>query len=215
MKLIKFKKYALRAGGVTLALAATALNLYADEVLDWNATANKAIVAGGVPGAHSVRDAAIVQASVFDAINGIHGHYEAIHVTDQGPKGASKRAAAIQAAYASLLHLFPAQKTNFDAQLITSLSNLAGENPQSVALGLAWGQNVADQIWDWRSMDGFVPTSSYTGSVAIGKWRPTPSAFANRLSPSLATTTPWVIPSPSSFRPRAPGADERAVCGRF
>ena len=187
----------------------------ADEVLDWNAVLRQAVVTAGLPGAHAFRPAAIVHASVFDAVNGIHGRYKPIYVTERGPREASPRAAAIQAAYASLLHLFPAQRTNLDAQLTTSLANLAkrnsdddedegAEDAEAVALGLAWGQAVADKIWAWRSTDGFIPTSSYTGSVAVAKWRPTPPAFANGLSPSLGVTTPWVIPSPSSFRPPGP-----------
>jgi len=74
-------------------------------------------------------------------------------------------------------------------------------------LGLAWGQHVAEEILAWRSTDGFDPSpSTYTGSTLVGKWRPTPPAFANGLFPSLPHTLPWVIPSPSSFRPPGPPA---------
>jgi hypothetical protein len=49
------------------------------------------------------RVAAIVQASVYDAVNGIERRYTPIHVAPAAPRGASRRAAAIQAAYASLV----------------------------------------------------------------------------------------------------------------
>jgi hypothetical protein len=63
-----------------------------------------------------------VQAAVFDAVNGIDGHYTAIHVPPAAPPGASKRAAAVQAAYATLVNLFPNQKLKFDLQRAASLA---------------------------------------------------------------------------------------------
>ena len=188
----------------------------ADDVLDWNAMFNRAIVLSSYVSAGAFRPAAIVHASMFDAVNGIERRYEPIHVTAHGPREASRRAAVIQAAYASMLNLFPTQKAALDAQLATSLANLANsdtddneeeakEDAESIALGISWGQYVADQIWAWRSTDGFNPSpSTYTGSTLVGKWRPTPPAFANGLFPSLPHTLPWVIPSPSSFRPPGP-----------
>ena len=130
-------------------------------------------------------------AQEFDAVNGIERRYEPLHVAAHGPREASRRAAVIQAAYASMLNLFPTQKAALDAQLAASLANLndndaedededAEDCAESIALGLAWGQHVADQIWAWRSTDGFDPSpSTYTGSTLVGKWRPTPPAFAN------------------------------------
>jgi len=186
----------------------------AEEVLDWNAMFNRAIVASSYVSAGAFRPAAIVHASMFDAVNGIERRFEPIHVTAHGPPEASRRAAVIQAAYASMLNLFPTQKAALDTQLATSLANLNDnddeeddeeECAESIVLGLAWGQHVADEIWAWRSTDGFDPSpSTYTGSTLVGKWRPTPPAFANGLFPSLPHTLPWVIPSPSSFRPPGP-----------
>jgi len=186
----------------------------AEVVLDWNAVLRNAENASGLPGAVQFRLAAIVQASVFDAVNGIEQQNQPIHVTARAPRGASPRAAAIQAAYTALLGLFPAQKAMFDAQLDTSIANLTDNDDEdeedcaeSIVLGLAWGKNVAEEILAWRSTDGFDPSpSTYTGSLAVGKWRPTPPALANGLAPSLAHTLPWVIPSPSSFRPPGPPA---------
>src|SRR5205085_6458474 len=41
----------------------------------------------------------------------------------------------------------------------------------------------------------------YLGGTQPGQWRPTPPANAPGLVPQLATTTPWVMRSPSQFRP--------------
>ena len=47
--------------------------------------------------------------------------YTPIHVNPDAPRGASRRAAAIQAAYATLVSLFPSQKDSLDAQREASL----------------------------------------------------------------------------------------------
>ena len=68
----------------------------ADEVLDWNTVLQRALAAA--PGAPGFRLAAIVQVSVFDAVNGIDRRFTPIHVSGEAPRGASRRAAAVQAA---------------------------------------------------------------------------------------------------------------------
>jgi hypothetical protein len=201
-------------GKFSLVLVALAVGLtqktVADEVLDWNAILRRSIVAtpsaGGAPG---FRLAAIVQASVFDAVNGIDRRFTPIHVTSQAPAGASLRAAAVQAAYTALTNLFPAQSAALDQDLATSLAgiaaNTATETTASITSGRAWGEQVANEILAWRSTDGYDSSpSTYVGSQVPGKWRPTPPALANGAFRSLATTLPWVIPTPSSFRPPGP-----------
>jgi hypothetical protein len=94
------------------------------------------------------RVVALVSASVFDAVNGIDPRFRSLHVRAGAPHHASERAAAVQAAYAILLKLHPAQ----DATLLTphrnaSLAALAlTESAKSIAAGVAWGQTVADAI---------------------------------------------------------------------
>jgi hypothetical protein len=144
--------------------------------------------------------------SAVDAINGIDGHYTAIQVPPAAPPGASKRAAAVQAAYATLVNLFPSQKLKFDLQRTASLASITDSN-DAIQQGLSWGQNVADQILAWRSQDGFSNVlPPYLGGTQAGEWRPTPPALAPGLVPQLATTTPWIIRSPSQFRTAGPPA---------
>ena len=64
----------------------------------------RAGVVGGVSPIVMTRVAAIVQASVFDAVNGIDRKYSTIHVTANGPAGVSRRAAAVQACGSPKLH---------------------------------------------------------------------------------------------------------------
>ncbi len=188
---------------------ATCLLSHADDVLDWNKVLRTAVnTAPVLPGATQFRLAAIVEGSVFDAVNGIERRYAPIHVKPAGPADASRRAAAVQAAFTALVGVFPAQSNTFVVALTNSLAGIAAdtatETVASIAEGRAWGEQVANEILAWRKTDGFDPTSTYQGSQTPGKWRPTPPANANGLAPSLAHTLPWVIPNPSFFRPPGP-----------
>src|SRR5688572_5356285 len=148
---------------------------------------------------------------MFDAYNGVERRSTPIHVTLEAPRGASARAAVVYAAHTTLASLFPAQ--SFAADLEASLASIADEsaieNSTSIARGAAWGQQVAQDVLQWRSTDGLdTSPSTFNGSTEVGKWRPTPRpnpaggelSGLNALVPSLATTTPFAIPSPSSFR---------------
>src|SRR5258708_31065106 len=144
----------------------------------------------------STRVTAIVEAAVFDAVNGIERRYTPIHVDFAAPAGASKRAAAVQAAYATLVVLYPGQKTALDAELQASLAGIASgaavENSQSIALGVQWGQTVANDIMAWRSTAGFTPAPPpFVGGLAIGEWRATPPGF----SPSAGAPPSHLNPS--------------------
>ncbi len=183
----------------------------ADEVTDWNGIMLQAAHDAVPPTSPLVmtRVAAIVQASVFDAVNGIERRYTPIHVAPAAPNGASRRAAAVQAAYASLVRLYPSQTSTFDEKREASLAAIRGGDPdgggQSVARGIEWGQTVADAIWAWRSTDGFAPPPPpFVGGIAVGQWRPTPPGFLPGAGPQFATMTPWVIETPSQFRPAGP-----------
>ena len=183
----------------------------ADEVTDWNQIMVQTVLNGKTSPVVSTRVTAIVEAAVFDAVNGIERRYTPIHVDFAAPAGASKRAAAVQAAYATLVVLYPGQKDVLDTELQASLAGIAsgsaGENSQSIARGVQWGQTVANDIMAWRSMDGFTPAPHpFVGGLAIGEWRPTPPDFSPGAVPQLAHVTPWVMNSPSQFRTAGPAA---------
>src|SRR5260370_41972582 len=118
------KAESLIATGLVLAGLAGAPGVRADVVTDWNQNmlhAEHVADIGPLPGG---RAAALVQAAVFDALNGIERRYQPIHVPPNAPRGASREAAVAQAAYVMLVRLFPAQKPDFDAELAASLAAL-------------------------------------------------------------------------------------------
>lgn len=185
----------------------------ADEVTDWNRNLFEAARLNNPPTSPLVitRNAALVQAAVFDAINGIERRYTPVHVEPAAEPGASRRAAIVQAAYAVLVRLYPSQSADLLAKRDASLAAITDgddDNPgQSIERGIAWGQTVADAIWTWRLTDGFTPAPApFLGGVNVGQWRPTPPGFLSGAGVQFSYMTPWVIESPSQFRPGGPPA---------
>jgi hypothetical protein len=115
----------------------------ADDVTDWNQHMLRAGTVGGTSPLVMGRVAAIVQASVFDAVNGIDRKYTPVHVPPGATAGASRRAAIVEAAYTALVALYPAQKSTFDARLAVSLTAIGSdphETSSGIASGIAWGR---------------------------------------------------------------------------
>jgi hypothetical protein len=193
---------AFGAPGTALAAAKT------NVVIEWNVNMLSTFATANVPPPASTRLGAIVQAAVFDAVNGIEQSYTSIHVAPAAPSDASPKAAAAGAAYTALVSLFPSQKPALDADLAASVAAINeddGSNP-AIAQGLDWGATVAHQIVAWRATDGFnaTPPQYFQGS-APGDWQPTPGPLVGppRFR-TLATTTPFAMTSPSEFRPAGP-----------
>ena len=147
----------LRASATAMLLLPLTLGgARADEVTDWNEHMVAAMKVAGPNAIVNSRDAAMVATAVFDAVNGIERRYEPIHVAMAAPRGASRRAAAVQAAYAILAKRFPAQAADLGAKRAASLAAIGdGGGGQSVARGVAWGSRSPT-----RSGPGAAPTDS-------------------------------------------------------
>src|SRR5437899_200684 len=151
-----------------------------DPVLEWIGVMNTTVLTAGTAPNVTSRVVALVSASVFDAVNGIEPRLRPLMIRPDAPHNASQSAAAIQAAYVMLLHLYPAQVAMLNTRLSASLTALAlTEKADAIAAGVAWGQTVADAIWTARLTDGFAPTpppfigaQGVAGTPAIGVWRP-------------------------------------------
>jgi hypothetical protein len=211
----------LQCGVGALLVVVGASSARANDVTDWNeALFRSALVASSTP-LNMTRFTALVQAAVFDAVNGIDRRYAPIHVDPAGPAGASRRAAAVYAAYDILSRLYgqtglfpPNQQSTLDGRLAASLASIgAHDSAASIASGRAWGLKVSDAIWTWRSTDGFsLDPPTWVGFTTLGQWRQTPNAPYPGISakgagyPQYPTMTPWAIESPSQFRAAGPPA---------
>jgi hypothetical protein len=214
-------KRVLQCGiGVVLVIVAST-SARADDVTDWNQALFRAAIVAGSSNLNMTRFGALVQASVFDAVNGIDRRYTPVHVAPAGPAGASRRAAAVYAAYDILSRLYgqtglflPNQQQTLDARLAASLASIAAaDSAASIASGRAWGLTVGDAIWTWRSTDGFsLAAPTWVGATTLGQWRQTPNDPYPGVStkgagyPQFVTMTPWAIDSASQFRPAGPPA---------
>src|SRR5262249_39589249 len=140
-----------------------------DPVLEWISVLNSAALTAGTSPFATTRVAAMMSASMFDAVNGIDPRFQPLHVRPNAPHNASQRAAAIQAAYVILSNTYQGKSGSLTTQRDASLGALAQfESAQAIAAGIAWGQTVADAIWAWRSTDGNTPAPPpYVGVLGL------------------------------------------------
>jgi PAP2 superfamily len=184
-----------------------------DPVLQWIGIMNDTVITGATSPLATTRVVALVSASVFDAVNGIHPVYQSLYVTPNARSYASQRAAAVQAAYVILSTIYSAQAGTLGAERDASIAAIAAtESAKSVQAGVVWGRTVATRILALRSTDGFTPPAPpfvgvlgiETSTAAVGVWRPTPLLYAFGAGPQFASMTPWVLTRPSQFRPPPP-----------
>jgi membrane-associated phospholipid phosphatase len=174
--------------------------LSADVVLEWNQVLLDTLKADHLLPLYLAREAAIVHAAVYDAVNAIDGSYTPLFADVQAPRGASLEAAAAQAAHDTLVALSPAHRDALDAVLA---ADLAGIPPGRAKLGIAVGQAVARQILAWRSTDRSDLHVDYEPVNEPGHWQPTPPANAPAVAPQWGQVIPFSIPSGSTFLPPA------------
>ena len=176
----------------------------ADEVLDWNAHAAKAIVTvgGQVPPRALIR-LAMVHLAIYDAVNAIEGApfegYASVPAVD---RPASEEAATAAAAHDVLVALFPAQVADLDAKYAASLAALPDGSAK--ANGIVVGQQAASAILSKRAEDGRDASVIYTPGSGPGTWVPTPPAFLAALAPETPFVQPFALNSASQFRPDPP-----------
>ena len=82
-----------------------------DPVLEWIQITNDTVLAPPTNPLVTSRNIALVSTAVFDAVNGIETRFQPFFVKPNAPQSASARAAAVQAAYAILLDLYPGQRS--------------------------------------------------------------------------------------------------------
>jgi hypothetical protein len=180
----------------------------ANVVLEWNQLALHAIGQARVSPVVASRALAITEAAVYDAVVAIDPEFEPYHAHVHASRGASLEAAAAQAAHDTLTALFPSQAGTFDSALA---ADLVGIPPGRARQGVEVGKEVAQQILDWRSTDGFTVTVLYTPGTDPGDWQPTPPANLPALAPQWPDVTPFAMTSGSQFRPAPPPALDSAA----
>ena len=184
-------------GLLAVAMVAGAPRAHADVVTDANARA--ADVASKHPSTPvAVRTMAIVQVSVFEAVNAIAGKYPPLRAKIVAAPGASVDAAVASATRTALVKLMPAQQTAIEADYQATLRTL----PDGAAKtdGIAVGEQAANAILASCADDGAVGPSTYRPHTAPGVYVPTLLPAV----PHWGKRRPWVMTSGDQFRPDPP-----------
>lgn len=198
-----------------------------DAVIQWNSILLNAIqekgkgAANGDPPPLSARNQAIVHAAIYDAVNAIDRGHKAylVNIGAGEAAGASQEAAAVEAAYKTLISLYPEQKGTFDEERTRSL----GAIPDGVAKnkGIAIGDKVASEILAKRQNDGSANASGgYTPGNDPGDFQLIPTEFqpnppsVNPGVPQWGKVTPFGIGSVANFRPEGPPEFSSPLYGR-
>jgi len=192
----------IRFGVVLLVVAASWIAIPtagADVVTEWNARASDIAAAAKLPTPPTVRAMAIVQTAVYEAVNAATKRYPASRlVTVEAAPGASVDAAVAAANRATLSKLLPSQQATIDSAYQAALSVIA-EGPAKTA-GVSLGEKTAAAVLALRMDDGAAAPESYRPHTTAGHYVPTVVPVASQ----WPARKPWVMTSPSQFRPGPP-----------
>lgn len=173
-------------------------NVIADAVTDWNQRAGDIVVNANIGPLPAERALAIVQTSVYEAVNVITQRYPISDVKLQAAPGASIEAAVAAANRAVLTKLVPFQKTEIDSVYQAALTVIADEAAKM--RGIAVGEEAAAAVLALRSDDGATAGESYRPYTKAGAYVPTVLPEA----PQWMHRKPWLMGQPAQFRPGPP-----------
>jgi hypothetical protein len=181
---------------VVMSLAGT-LGAQADIVTDANAKAADVVSRLPAPPI-TVRMMAIVQVSVFEAVNAVTGRYPPQRAKLNPAPAASVEAAVAAATRTALSKLMPAQQAAIDADYQALLASVP-DGPAKAA-GIALGEQAATAIVALCADDGMVAPDVYRPHAAAGAYVPTVGPAV----PHWGKRRPWVLTRGDQFRPGPP-----------
>jgi hypothetical protein len=145
---------------------------------------------------------AMVQVTIFEAINGIANKFKPYHVTSKpASDAASPVAAAATAAHSLLVELSPTQVGKFNTQLALSLVGIPNG---SISSCIEWGAVCANKMVTMRSNDNSMLEVPYVQSSDPGDWMPTSMQNKSPLLPHWPLVIPFALSSGSSPHPQGP-----------
>lgn len=173
---------------------------HADVVLDWNETGVATVIAMRQPPPESARAMAMMHVAMFNAVNAIERGYTSYGFKGSAPARASAGAAAASAARTVLAGLFPGQREAVEKAYAASLAKISSE--RGIDAGVALGEEAGTDCLAMRGKDGVGAPNVYRPITTAGVYIPT----ALTASHDWREVKPWVMQSPSQFRPEPPPA---------
>lgn len=182
----------------TFLLMIAPIGAAADAVTEWNELAGEVAVNAKIGPLLAERALAIVQASVYEAVNAITQRYAVRDTELQAAPGASVEAAIAAANRTALSKLVPSQQSAIDQLYQAALAVIS--DGQSKADGIAAGEKAARAVLALRSGDGAAAGESYRPYTHAGAYVPTVIPEA----PQWMHRKPWLMTHPAQFRPVPP-----------
>jgi hypothetical protein len=170
----------------------------ADAVTEWSEIAVATAAAARHGASDASRTTALVYAAVFDAVNAVEGRYTPYKIALKAPAGASAEAAAVAAAHAVLVRLYPDQKAALDQAWAKSLAGVAEGTAKTD--GVLIGQKVGAEMVALRANDGAIMPNVYRPVTSPGVYVVTTLPVSSQ----WGKVTPWVMEHGSQFRPGPP-----------
>lgn len=156
----------------------------------------------------AVRTMAIVQVSVFDAVQCIVGRYEPLIADVNAPAGASVDAAIAAATRTALLALVPDRRDVIESDYLA----LVGALPDGDAKtrGIEVGEQAAAAVLAARKDDGAQGPGAYRPKTSPGSYVPTTLP----LLPHWGQRRPWILRTGNEVRPGPPPALDSEIWKR-
>jgi hypothetical protein len=183
---------------VTFCLATSLAS--ADAVSDWNKQVCDIMAEAKMPTPPANRALAIAQTAVYEAVNRITGKYPTSGLKIEVSKDAAVDAAVAAANRVTLTKLLPAQAAAIESAYAGALTKIPAGPAR--ASGLAAGEAAATAVLEMRANDGAAAAEKYRPVTKAGVYVPTTIPAV----PQWPTRKPWIMTSPSQFRPGPPPA---------
>lgn len=183
-------------------------SVQADAVTEWNQRAGDIVVKADIGPLPAERALAMVHAAVYEAVNAITRKFPLSDLNLKADPDASVEAAIAAVNHAVLSRLAPSQKAMIDISYYAALELIAG-GPEKTK-GIAIGEKAAAAILTLRADDGANVTEEYRPRTHAGVYIPTVIPEA----PQWVQRKPWLMTSPSQFRPASPPALDSELWAR-
>jgi hypothetical protein len=158
----------------------------ADVVSEWNAKAAEIVATAKIATPVANRTMAIVQTAVYEAV--------------QASANSSPEAAIAAANRTALSALAPSQKDAIESAYQKAIASI--QDGAAKDAGIAAGEKAAAEVTARRTDDGTMAAESYRPATAAGVYVPTTMPAV----PHWPQRKPWMLESPSQFRPGPPPA---------
>ena len=196
------KTLEIRRGDVFQDWNAAALNI----AREWAGTSNDPFINRIVPSQPPMvaRNLAMIHIAMLDTMNSFSPSAPTYLGAFIPPANADPQLASVSAArtVASALYSAPDEIAVWNASLAEAI--MVAPTTVDIQASIEFGKTVGARTLEIRSNDGSTSKSNYIPGQVIGQWNRTPTGFLPPLLPQWGNVTPFILSSPSQFRPAAP-----------